>query len=57
MIENMKLVILHASVQKKAEEMLERIKHFLPGGDISILQISSVLGALGFACISKKESR
>jgi fatty acid-binding protein DegV len=63
LIEIMKLAILHAGVQKEAEAMLERIKHFLPGGDISIVQISPVLGAhlgvgaLGFACISKKESR
>jgi DegV family protein with EDD domain len=56
-----KLAIVHAGVQHEAEEMLERIKHFLPGGEIPIMQITSALGshlgvgALGFACISKEK--
>ena len=57
-----KLAIVHAGVQREAEEMLEQIKHFLPHGEISIAQITPVLGAhlgvgaLGFACVSAKEN-
>lgn len=55
-----KLAIVHAGVQHEAEEMLERIKHFLPGGEIPIVQITPALGshlgigALGFACVAKE---
>ena len=55
-----KLAIVHAGVQKEAEEMLQRVKHLLPNGDIPIVQITPALGshlgvgALGFACISKE---
>jgi len=54
-----RLAIVHAGVQKEAEEMLQHIKKYLPNGDIPIVQITPVLGAhlgvgaLGFACISK----
>lgn len=57
-----RLAIVHAGVQKEAEEMLERIKDYLPHSDIPIVQITPVLGthlgvgALGFACISTKEN-
>jgi DegV family protein with EDD domain len=56
-----KLAIVHAGVQHDAEDMLERIKHLLPGGDIPIVQITPALGAhlgvgaLGFACIAKEK--
>ena len=56
-----RLAIVHAGVQKEAEEMLQHIKQHLPHGDIPIVQITPVLGAhlgvgaLGFACISIKE--
>jgi DegV family protein with EDD domain len=55
-----RLAIVHAGVQKEAEEMLQHIKEYLPHGDIPIVQITPVLGAhlgigvLGFACISKE---
>ncbi len=55
-----RLAIVHAGVQKEAEEMLGRIKEYLPQGDIPIVQITPALGAhlgvgaLGFACISTK---
>jgi len=55
-----RLAIVHAGVQKEAEEMLLRIKEYAPNGDIPIVQITPVLGAhlgigaLGFACISKE---
>jgi len=55
-----RLAIVHAGVQKEAEEILQRIKEYLPHGDIPIVQITPVLGAhlgvgaLGFACISKE---
>ena len=54
-----RLAIVHAGVQKEAEEMLARIKEYLHG-DIPIVQITPVLGAhlgvgaLGFACVSKR---
>jgi DegV family protein with EDD domain len=57
-----KLAIVHAGVQHEAEEMLAQIKHFLPQGEIPIVQITPALGAhlgvgaLGFACVSVKES-
>lgn len=56
-----RLAIVHAGVQKDADEMLQRIKQYLPHDDIPIVQITPVLGAhlgvgaLGFACISTKE--
>jgi DegV family protein with EDD domain len=56
-----RLAIVHAGVQKEAEEMLHQIKDFLPQGEIPIVQITPVLGAhlgvgaLGFACISKEK--
>jgi DegV family protein with EDD domain len=56
-----KLAIVHAGVQGEAEAMRERIKEFLPDGDIPVVQITPVLGthlgvgALGFACVSVKE--
>ncbi len=56
-----RLAIVHAGVQSEAEAMLERIREYLPEGEIPIVQITPVLGAhlgigaLGFACISTKE--
>jgi DegV family protein with EDD domain len=56
-----RLAIVHAGVQAEAEAMRERIKEFLPGGEIPVVQITPVLGshlgigALGFACITKKD--
>ena len=55
-----KLAIVHAGVQHEAEEMLQRIKHLLPNGEIPIVQITPALGAhlgvgaLGFTCVSKE---
>ena len=56
-----RLAIVHAGVQQEAEEMLERIKHYLPNTEIPIVQITPALGAhlgvgaLGFACIAKEK--
>lgn len=56
-----KLAIVHAGVQKEAEEMLARVKHLLPQGEIPIVQITPAIGshlgvgALGFACVSKEK--
>jgi DegV family protein with EDD domain len=56
-----KLAIVHAGVVQEAEEMLQRVKHYLPNGEIPIVQITPTLGAhlgvgaLGFACVSAKE--
>ena len=56
-----KLAVVHAGVQAEAEAMRERVKDFLPDGDIPIVQITPVLGshlgigALGFACVSLQE--
>ena len=58
-----KLAIVHAAVQAEAEAMRERVKEFLPDGDIPVVQITPVLGshlgigALGFACVSAKENK
>ena len=58
-----KLAIVHAGVQAEAEAMRERVKEFLPDGDIPVVQITPVLGshlgigALGFACVSAKENK
>jgi fatty acid-binding protein DegV len=56
-----RLAIVHAGVYEQAEAMRQRIKEYLPYGDIPIVQITPVLGAhlgigaLGFACVSAKE--
>lgn len=56
-----RLAVVHAGAQEEAEAMREQIREFLPDGDIPVAQITPVLGshlgvgALGFACISKKE--
>jgi DegV family protein with EDD domain len=58
-----KLAIVHAGVKHEAEEMLQHIKHYLPNGEIPIVQITPTLGAhlgvgaLGFACISATENQ
>lgn len=58
-----KLAVVHAGVQAEAEAMRERVREFLPDGDIPIVQITPVLGshlgigALGFACVSEKENK
>jgi DegV family protein with EDD domain len=55
-----RLAIVHAGVPQEAKAMLEKIKDFLPGNDVPIVQITPVLGAhlgigaMGFACISKE---
>jgi DegV family protein with EDD domain len=55
-----RLAIVHAGVPEDAKAMLERVRSFLPNGDIPIVQITPVLGAhlgvgaLGFAAISKE---
>jgi DegV family protein with EDD domain len=55
-----RLAIVHAGVPQEAKAMLEKIKEFLPSGDVPIVQITPVLGAhlgigaIGFACISKE---
>jgi DegV family protein with EDD domain len=55
------LAVVHAGVQERAEELREQAKHYLPEGEISIQQITPVLGtnlgigALGFAGIAKEK--
>ncbi len=55
-----KLAVLHAGVQEEAESLREKIRPFLPNDEVSIIQITPVIGAhlgigaLGFACISKE---
>ena len=57
-----RLAIVHAGIQAEAEAMRERVREFLLDGEIPIVQITPVLGAhlgigaLGFACVSSKES-
>jgi fatty acid-binding protein DegV len=58
-----RLAILHAGVQEEAEAMRERVRAFLPNGEIPVVQITPVLGshlgigALGVACVSAKENK
>jgi DegV family protein with EDD domain len=58
-----KLAVVHAGVQAEAEAMRQRVREFLPGGEIPVVQITPVLGshlgigALGFACVSIKENK
>ena len=55
-----KLAVLHAGAQDEAEALREKVRSFLPNDDVSIIQITPVLGAhlgigaLGFVCISKE---
>jgi fatty acid-binding protein DegV len=55
-----RLAVLHAGIQQKAEALRESVRAYWPGNDVPVLQITPVLGAhlgvgaLGFACISKK---
>ena len=55
-----KLAVLHAGVQEEAEALYEQVRSFFPQDEVSIVQITPVLGAhlgigaLGFACISKE---
>jgi len=57
-----RLAIVHAGIHAEAEAMRERVREFLPDGEIPIMQITPVLGAhlgigaLGFACVSSKGS-
>jgi DegV family protein with EDD domain len=56
-----RLALVHAGGQMEADEMLNRIKHFLPHGEIPRVQITPVLGAhlgigaLGFACVTEEK--
>jgi fatty acid-binding protein DegV len=58
-----RLAVVHAGVQAEAEAMRDRVKDYLPNGEIPIVQITPVLGshlgigALGFACVSTKENK
>lgn len=55
-----KLAVLHAGVQEEAEALYEQVRSFFPQDEVSIVQITPVLGAhlgigaLGFACIAKE---
>lgn len=55
-----RLAVVHAGVQDEAEALRERVKDFLSGHEIPIVQITPVLGAhlgvgaLGFAVVSKE---
>ena len=57
-----RLAVLHAGVAEEAEKLRQRVQAYLPAGHIPVVQITPVLGAhlgigaLGFACISKKET-
>ena len=55
------LAVVHAGVQERAEELRDQAQKYLPDGEISIQQITPVLGtnlgigALGFAGIAKEK--
>lgn len=54
------LAIVHAGIQEEAEALRESVRAYWPESDVPVLQITPVLGAhlgvgaLGFACISRK---
>ncbi len=54
------LAIVHAGIQEEAEALRESVRVYWPESDVPVLQITPVLGAhlgvgaLGFACISRK---
>jgi DegV family protein with EDD domain len=56
-----RLAIVHAGVQEEAESLRETVRAYWPENTVPILQITPVLGAhlgvgaLGFACVSKKD--
>jgi len=55
-----RLAVLHAGIQQEAEVLRESVRAFWPASTVPIMQITPALGAhlgvgaLGFACISKK---
>jgi len=55
------LAVVHAGVVERAEELKQQVRHLLPDEEIQIMQITPVLGAhlgvgaIGFACISKRD--
>ncbi len=55
-----RLAVLHAGIQQEAEALRESARAYWPANDVPVLQITPALGAhlgvgaLGFACISKK---
>ncbi|GAB4488207.1 MAG: DegV family protein [Anaerolineales bacterium] len=55
-----RLAVLHAGIQQEAEALRESVRAYWPANDVPVLQITPALGAhlgvgaLGFACISKK---
>lgn len=55
-----RLAVLHAGIQEEAETLRESVRAYWPGKDVPVMQITPALGAhlgvgaLGFACISKK---
>jgi DegV family protein with EDD domain len=57
-----RLAIVHAGVQEEAEALRETVRAYWPESAVPILQITPVLGAhlgvgaLGFACVSKRIS-
>jgi DegV family protein with EDD domain len=55
-----RLAVLHAGIQEEAEALRESVRAYWPGSNVPVMQITPALGAhlgvgaLGFACISKK---
>jgi len=55
------VALLHSLAKERANELLQRVRHLLPAGDIMVEEINPVLGAhigpgvVGFACISKNK--
>jgi len=55
-----RLAILHAGIQEEAEALRESVRAYWPESNVPVMQITPALGAhlgvgaLGFACISKK---
>lgn len=55
-----RLAVVHAGIQEEAEALRESVRAYWPASTVPVLQITPALGAhlgvgaLGFACISKK---
>jgi DegV family protein with EDD domain len=55
-----KVALLHSQAEERARELLQKVHHLLPPGEVIVTEISPVLGAhigpgvVGFACISSK---
>jgi DegV family protein with EDD domain len=54
------VALVHADARRRAEELLEQVRLFLPYGEVALVDISPVIGAhigpgaLGFVCVTRE---